>query len=195
MKRNRRLLPSLGLLIALSLFPSAALARDRGFGAVVRAVENTYHLRRSNRLVCWFAGVAVKFAKPEGIEHLRLAMFEDQGFSPRSNDADFEEAVRSALTVDWQPIVRVWSRRDGERTHIYARRDSNDVSLFIVSVEEDEAVVMEVKMDEKAFAEMIDSPERAADAFRVNSEDDSREPVGSPRPALQPSNSFTAENR
>jgi hypothetical protein len=196
MRRNLSLCVAGGLLITVSLFPAAASARDRGFSAVVHAVENTYHVRRSNRFICWFAGVAIRFARPEGIKHLRLAIFEDQDFSPSSNDAGFERSIEDALADDWQPIIRVRSRRDGERTHIYARQNSDDVNLFIVSIEEDEAVVMEVGMDEKEFAKLIDSPDQAGRGFWANSEKDTR-PVASEalRPALQRRNSLAAENR
>ncbi len=159
------------VLALLAASPAPASARDRGFDAVVQAISTTYHARRSLRFVSWFAGMATKFARPEGVKSLRMAIFEDQDFTPRDDgDAQFEQAVQNALQEDWRPIVRVHSNRDGERTLVYARESGKDVSLFIVTREPSEAVVMQVKMNTRKFSEMMDEPKHMGGAMREKDE-------------------------
>jgi hypothetical protein len=143
-----------------------AVARDRGFGAVVRQIETTYHVKRNYRFLMWMTGIAVKVARPEGVKGLKIAIFEDQDFSPRANDAEFETNLRSAMGPDWQPLVRISSRHDGERTHIYAQNSAKDIHLFIVTLEESEAVVMEVKMSARKFDELMNDPANFSASLR-----------------------------
>jgi hypothetical protein len=188
--RNSSLL-NRGMASAILLLASLpyASARDRGFNAVVRAVEATYHVKRNYRFLTRFVGVAARVARPEGVKHLRMAIFEDQDFSPPSNQAEFEKAVANALAVEWRPIVRVRSKRDGERTHIYASEAGKDISLFIITVEEREAVVMEVKMSPEKFAEMMDEPATISASLREdrkrNDEPSASEASASQPPTLQ----------
>jgi hypothetical protein len=167
-KRNPKLpILASAFLLALCVLPARLQARDRGFNAVVQAISTTYHARQSLRFVSWFAGMATKFTRPEGVKSLRMAIFEDQDFTPRDDgEAQFEQAVQSALQEDWRPIVRVHSNRDGERTLIYARESGKDVSLFIVTREPSEAVVMQVKMNARKFSKMMDEPRHMGGAMR-----------------------------
>lgn len=151
-------IPGLALVLLLAGAPSPISARDREFSAIARAVETTYHTKRNYRFPSWFAGVAVNVARPEGVGSLKMAIFEGQDFSSRPGDAALEGTIQSALAEDWRPMVRVWSKRDGEHSHIYAREIGKDIQLLIVTVEETEAVVLQVKVSAKKFAEMINDP-------------------------------------
>jgi hypothetical protein len=186
------------LAILLCALPPNASARDREFSAVVQAVENTYHARQNYRFVTWFAGVATKVARPEGVNYLRMALFADQSFFPRRNDANFEGAIASALAKDWQPLVRVWSKRDSERTHIYARENGNEVNLIIITVEDNEAVVMEVKMSARKFAEKMNEPARLGCSLRENRKEENQgvtpEEIAARPPALEHRGSSATEN-
>ncbi len=172
MKTRNLKLPALAsaALLILGVFPARMPARDRGFNAVVQAVSTTYHVHQNLRFVTWFAGIATKVARPEGVKSLRMAIFEDQDFTPRDGEAQFEQAVAGALQEDWQPLVRVRSNRDGERTYIYAREQGKDVRMFIVTIEASEAVVLEVKMNAEKFAQMVDEPKHMDEAFRQKDE-------------------------
>jgi hypothetical protein len=197
--RSRSLLTgATPLAIFLALFQPGASARDHEFRAVVKAVETTYHVRRNNRFAGWLAGMAVKVAHPEGIKSLRVAIFEDQDFSPRVNGAGLENAIGNRLSDDWRPIVRVRSRRDGEIDHIYARDKGKDVELYIVSVDEREAVVLKVRMDQAKYAEMLDHPANIVSSFCRNREGE-RSPEASQEIAersssLHRADSFTASS-
>lgn len=198
MKRNRNTL--VGGLTCLLLFSGAApsaSARD-DFDAVVRAIESRYHAKRISPFLMRVAGLAIKVARPEGVKDLRVAVFEDQDFSPRAGDAEFDKAVRSILERSWSPLVRVWSRRDGERTQIYSRPSGEDVELFIVTIEPDEAVVMEVRISPRVFSEWMNDPETIATSLRQDSEEENaratKESSPKPPPRLQHRDSHDSPN-
>jgi hypothetical protein len=182
--RNHKLLTfAPALFLACGLFPARLAAGDRGFDAVVHAVSTTYHARQSLKFISWFAGMATKFARPEGVKSLRMAIFEDQDFTPRGDEEVFARAVDSALQKDWQPLVRMRSKRAQERTFIYARDAGKDVKLFLVSLESSEAVVMEVKMSARRFSQMINEPENMSASLRDRN---SRTNSASDEAALKP---------
>ncbi len=148
MKRRTSLFAQLALpAILFGAAPATGFALDREFGAVVHHVESYYNAHRNHSFVLWFAGMVVKFWHPYGVNSLRLAVFEEQDFSASRNDEKFNEILRKKLRPEWQPIVRVYSRRTGERSYIYAAERGDDIEFFIVTLEENEAVVMKVKLD------------------------------------------------
>lgn len=182
--RNRKGL--VGALACMLLFTGAApsaFSRD-DFDAVVRTIESRYHARRISPFLMRVAGLAVKASRPEGVKDLRAAVFEDQDFSPRAGDAEFDRAVRSILERNWSPLVRVWSRRDGEQTQIYSRPSGEDVRLFILTLEPDEAVVTEVRISPKTFSQWMNDPENIGSSLRQDSEEENTRATkeSSPKP-------------
>jgi hypothetical protein len=175
--RNRRwVFASFPLVAACLVLPAAA--RDREFSAAVHHIERTYHVHRNHRFLMWGVGMIVKVARPEGVRSLHIALFEDQKFSGIGDDMQFTSLLEKALarsaaqhgvTEVWQPFVRVWSRRDGERTYIYARPRGNDLELFIVSLESDEAVVLKLRMNPDKLDEMVDEPKKASQGVTESS--------------------------
>lgn len=143
-------------LIAVSV-PQSARAGDKEFGLLVHYVESHYHAHRSYRFLLGFASLAVNVARPYGVKGMKLALWENQNFSSNSKiDSDFPAVVRAGLADGWQPMVRVWSRRDGERTVIFAKPDGKNMKLLVATVESDEAVVLQMKIDPDKLSECID---------------------------------------
>jgi hypothetical protein len=132
------------------------LASDKEFGLLVRHVESYYHAKRNHRFLLGFAGLVVRIWRPYGVKGFRMALFEDQDFSSAHSDLDFAAVVRAGLRDGWQPMVRVYSRRQGEHTVIFAKPAGNDLKLLIATVEPDEAVVMQMKLNPERLSETID---------------------------------------
>jgi Ca-activated chloride channel family protein len=65
-----------------------------------------------------------------------------------------------ALGDGWQPFVRVYSRRSGERTYIYAKQSGKDVQLMMATIEAREAVVMQVKLNPDTLAKWMEKPDQ-----------------------------------
>lgn len=147
------------VLILFGFFAFAENLRADDFGRIVRDIETEYHAHRNYRFLMSFAGVAVKCTRVGGVKALKMAIFEDQHLSGTQTDNRLDELVQRAGSSGWQPLVRSFSRRNGEHTYIYAKADGNNMKLLLVSVEPDEAVVMQVKIDPKKLSDFIDEHE------------------------------------
>src|SRR5215471_16446186 len=138
--------------------PSQARADD--FGKIVHSIEVNYNVRHNHRWVMAFAGVVVKVAGGfAGVKGFKAALFEDQHLLASNPDSSLDEVVQSAGEHGWQPVVKSYSRRHNEHNYIYARQEGKDLKLLIVSVEPDEAVVVQVKINPDKFVKFIDESE------------------------------------
>ena len=99
-----------------------------------------------------------------GVKVFKAAIFKDQHLSRTELDNRLDELVQRAGSSAWQPLVRSFSRRSGEQTYIYAQASGNDMKLLLVSVEPNEAVVMQVKIDPVKLSDFIN--EHAGDSER-----------------------------
>jgi hypothetical protein len=126
--------------------PQQALAKD-DFGKIVHHIEANYHVHRQHRFVMGMAGFVVKFWHIAGVKNFKGAIFENQPFVNAASDTKFDEVVRAAMDSGWQPLVQEWDRHSGERTYIYAQDLGKDLKLLVVSLESNEAVVFQVKVN------------------------------------------------
>ena len=139
------------------LLPPSARAGDKEFGLLVRYVESHYHAHRSHRFLLGFASFAVNVVRPEGVRGIKLALWENQNLTASNGaDADFPDVVHAGLDEGWQPMVRVWSRRSGERTVVFAKPEGNDMKLLVATVESDEAVVVQMRINPDRLSKCID---------------------------------------
>jgi hypothetical protein len=152
------------LVLILLVCSSSVLAKpkDEGFKAVVRHLETHYHAKRTSIPFLGLANLAVKVARPAGVKGFQLAVFEDQDFVTPRGGVPFEQVVSEAFGDGWQPLVRVYSRRDGEYTYIYGRPNGADLKLAVVVLEAREAVVVEATVDTDAAAKFLSKPETIA---------------------------------
>src|SRR5215471_9882949 len=94
-----------------------AAAKDREFHEVVARISDAYHTKPMH-----FIGLlsfAMRFAHPEGVSGIRLAIFDniDPSLGPGARDLD--GFLQRTLGPEFQPFVRVHSNRDGETTYVY----------------------------------------------------------------------------
>jgi hypothetical protein len=156
MIRNSKTL-SFACLMLVGLFTSVqnAYARD-DFGNIVHHIEANYHVHRQHRWVMGLAGFTVKFWHVAGVKNFKGAIFENQPFVNAASDTRFDQVLRAAMDSGWQPLVQTWDRHTGERTYIYAQDLGKDMKVLVVSLESNEAVVLQVKVDPKKLNGFIE---------------------------------------
>ena len=156
MIRNSKTLTFACLILAALLAPApSAFARD-DFGKIVHHIEANYHVHRQHRFVMGLAGFTVRFWHIGGVKSLKGAIFENQRFTNAASDTRFDEIVRAAMDSGWQPLVQSWDRRTGERTYIYAQDLGKDMKVLVVTLESNEAIVLQVKVDPRKLDEFIE---------------------------------------
>jgi hypothetical protein len=142
------------MVLAGLALPAQAAADD--FSKIVHHIEVNYHVHRQHRWVMGLAGFTVKFWHIAGVKSLKGAIFENQPFVNAASDTRFDEVVRAAMDSGWQTVVQSWDRHSGERTYIYAQDLGKDMKLLVVSLESNEAVVLQVKVDPKKLNDFIE---------------------------------------
>jgi hypothetical protein len=156
MIRNSKTLTFACLILAALLAPApSAFARD-DFGKIVHHIESNYHVHRQHRFVMGLAGFTVRFWHIGGVKSLKGAIFENQRFTNAASDTRFDEIVRAAMDSGWQSLVQSWDRRTGERTYIYAQDLGKDMKVLVVTLESNEAIVLQVKVDPRKLDEFIE---------------------------------------
>ena len=141
------------LMCTTLLYPSAARGDD--FGRIVHRIETEYHVHRNYRFLMAVAGVAVKCSHVAGAKTLKLAIFDEQELPATELDTRLDELIQRAGASGWRPLVKSVSRRSREHTYIYAQAIGSDVKLLVVSVEPNEAVVLEVKINPDKLNDFI----------------------------------------
>jgi hypothetical protein len=149
------------VLLALgSLLLVARPAKADDFGKVVNLIEAEYHVHRNYRFLIGVAGVAVRCSHVAGVKVLKLAIFDEQHLEPAELDNRLDEMVERASASGWRPLVKSVSRHSGEHEYIYARAHGSDMDVLLVSVEPDEAVVLQVKINSAKLSAFINEHTR-----------------------------------
>ena len=161
--RNRVALQFVIFVLVLAAGPATVWAMDHEFDRVVRHIESRYNARRTRIPFLGLANVFVKAAKPGGVKEFKLAVFEDQDFSVLPDITGFDADIETSLGPDWRPLVRIFSRHQGEWTRIYAREAGNDVKLLVVTIEPREATVVQVKIEPELLMKWLNHPDRMVD--------------------------------
>lgn len=144
---------SLRVVLLLIFCTTFAFSRDREFRGVVNAIEHTYGVHHMHIPLL---GVAMFFARPEGVSGLHLAVFE--GFNTPADTDDVRRVVENSLGEGWFPFVRVRSRDNGETTLIYANPSGGKMRMMIVNLEPSEATVVELNLSERAMKAWLREP-------------------------------------
>jgi VWFA-related protein len=147
-------------LLALLLTPSLnAEAKGKGFKDVVKHIEKQYGAKKTRIPMLGLASFAVKLVRPAGVKGFKLAVFEDQSFAAREGALAFDAVMRESYKQDWQPLVQINSRKEGNsRTFIYAKFTGKDAQFAVLTLQEREAVVLEVKFNPDAAARFLENP-------------------------------------
>ncbi len=138
------------LALASVLIAATAAPVDRGlddFDGIVRHLESHFHKRRLWIPLMGLVNFVSHAARPLGASDFKLAVIED--VDARANPPDV------TFTEHWRPVLRV-QERDGESVSIMSRPDGHKaVKLLMLVADDDDAVVMQMRMSPTRFLEFI----------------------------------------
>lgn len=158
MKQKRLLVYVLLLATLLSFSVANARAEDRAFKAISTHLKTRYKAKRRGIPFMGLANFAVKLSRPAGVKSIKVAIFEELDDFSNINHAELNSVIREALDQEWQPLVRIYSRRDGQQAFVYARNEGQDIKLLVVTLDQAEAVVARVKLNPAALAKFMENP-------------------------------------
>ena len=167
MKRKQvmRLVLAVTLLTALV---SPATAKGDDFDAVVKAIEQFYHVKHQSLPLLARAGMkgARTVARVRGGDYkriadagsVRLVFFEDQEFNSHGRIAGFKASIQNALNEAWSPLIATLSAKDEEQTYIYIRDAGAKFHVLVVTIERREATVVEATLAPAVLATLMKDP-------------------------------------
>jgi hypothetical protein len=108
-------------------------------------------------------------ARPAGVSGIRLAVFED--FHPSSasmhtrasRSEDLQRLVEYSLGPDWRLFVRTRTQDDSDDALIYVNLGEAKLRMMIVTIEPDEATVVEMNLSDRALRRWLDEPKESAE--------------------------------
>lgn len=165
------------LIAAIATAPPLTIASpaSEDFGAVVKAIEQFYHVKHQNIPLLARAGIkAVRTAaKIRGGEYkriaeagsVRVAFFEDQTFDSHGNIAAFKASLQSTLAGTWSALVQTLAPKDEEQTYIYVRDAGQNFHVLVITIERHEATVVQATVSPQVLADLLKSPNEMGKAL------------------------------
>jgi hypothetical protein len=135
---------------------ATASAGDREFHQIVQRLSDAY--QKKPMPFMGLVSFAARFAQPEGVSGLKLAIFDGVDPSRAPDPASFDSFVQRIAGEDYSPMVRVRSNRNAEQTYIYVRDSRNGYDMLVLSVEPSDAVVVKMHLNPKAMEAWLDEP-------------------------------------
>ena len=156
-RRKRYFVYVLALTVALSFGYATARAKDPEFDAITKHLKAQYKAKRRKIPFMGLANFAIKIIRPAGVKSVKVAIFEELNHVPGAGSNELNAVMRSALSPEWLPLVRIRSR-NGEQMHVYAREEGESVKLMVVTIDGTEAVVARVKVNPQRLKDFLDDP-------------------------------------
>lgn len=169
------LLVSILLLALLWSAPVSAEAKGDDFGAVVKVVEEFYGVKHKGLPFFTKAGIktATAVARLSGgprkrlaeAGSVRVAFFEGPEFKSKGFIADFRASLKTKLMGRWLPFIQVHSLSDGAQTYVFLRDAGPKYSVMVVTVEEHDALVVQVNLSPQTLAMLMQNPNEMGKAI------------------------------
>lgn len=165
--RRINTISTLVIVLALGVVHSGAAYAD-GFNAVVKAIEQFYHVKHQSIPFLARAGMkaVTTAARIKGGDarrlaeagSVRVALFEDQNFDSRGRIVDFKALVQTTLSQDWSPLIQTLAPKNEEQVYIYVRDAGEKFHVLIVTIERHDATVVQATLAPNVFADLMRDP-------------------------------------
>jgi hypothetical protein len=163
MTKSKRLFTRLSITFLLvSLAPTYALAGDESFGSVVKHIKSNYHAKQQGFFGAMvLARLAVKIIKPAGVKNFKVALLRDLDYSeaPSPQRGQFHSFIQTKIDPTWAPLVQYSSPREKQWTYVFVAREKEDVKLLVVTLQQNDAVVLQTKFSPDKLVEFMNNPQ------------------------------------
>lgn len=155
MRRPRAAVVALLAIAVVLAGATPARAGDKGWDAAARVLTKSYGAKRQSRFALWLGGLAVHFAKPDGVRDVKIALFRNADATRDPDGRILEKAVADKLGPEWSRIVQVVTNH-GERTHVFVRWQGEDrVELMVVAIAAGEATLVRAEIEPRRLGEFV----------------------------------------
>ena len=173
------------MLLLLAGLAHTTQANDDDFGAVVKLIEQFYHVKHQGIPFLARAGIktTTTVARAAGgpkrqlaeAGSVKVAYFEDQDFKSKGSFTGFKASIGAVLAEHWSPLIQVASPKDDEQTYIYLRDAGDKFNVLVVAIESREACVVQVNLSPQALAKLLHNPDKMGETITVEATTDEQE--------------------
>jgi hypothetical protein len=159
-------------IIIVGFAHSAAFADDKSFSSVVKHIESQYNGKRQGTYGgVSFARFLVKVIKPAGVKNFKVVMFKTIEFPDGSTrrGMNFHAGVRSRINKEWTPLVQYSSPSEQQWTYVYAHFLTKDVKILVVTLQKEQAFVVQTKFSPEKLIEFMNNPKIMGISLKGNS--------------------------
>jgi len=168
----------LGIIAAIfiSLAAGSASAGDNSFSSIVRHIKSNYRARQQGFFgAMMLARFAVKIVRPAGVKNFKMAYLKNLDFSDQPGRTEFQAAARNVISSEWQPLVQYNSIKQNQYTHVYYTQEKDHVKLLVVTLQKDEAIIVQTKFSPDKLSKFIDDPRIMGISLKDKNENDSHD--------------------
>lgn len=179
-------------LTLMSVAPAVALGGDESFNSVVKHIKKNYNAKQQGFLgAMMLARFAVKVIKPAGVKNFKMVYLKDLDYSRGESPerGHFHAFIRDTIDPKWTPLVQYSSPREQQWSYVYVTRENEDVKLLVVTLQQQNAVVLQTKFSPAKLVEFMNNPQimgislnsenKSKDASAKTDDDDTGEADGS----------------
>ena len=157
--RSKALPLGLAAVIFISLAASSVSAGDHSFSSVVSHIKSNYRAKQQGFFgAMMLARFAVKVVRPAGVKNFKVAYLRNLDFTDRPGKTEFQADARNLISNEWQPLVQYNSIKENQYTHVYYTQEKDDVKILVVTLQKDEAVIVQAKFSPDKLSKFIDDP-------------------------------------
>ncbi len=159
MKAGKRFSLTILILILSVIFGATpGLATDKSFSSVVKHIKAHYGAKSQSTFgLISFARLAVKMVRPAGVKNFKVVMLKELDFSENSQ-TDFHKFVHDAVDPAWQPVIEIAQPRKTQWTYVYASEEGKHIKFLVVTLQQEQAFVVQFKFDPDRLSQFIDNP-------------------------------------
>jgi hypothetical protein len=168
--------------LGLALFASVAAADDKSYSQVVKHIKSSYRAKQQGFFgMMMVARFAVKLIQPAGVKNFKITMLRELDYEsgPRPESREFQAFLQSKIDPEWTPLVQYSAPRERQWTYVFTRREKGDLKLLVVTVQKQDAIVLQTKFSPARLVEFMNNPQIMGIALK---DEHGQRPAAQPAP-------------
>ena len=172
---KERLLKATTICLLLLCIFACVQGKGDDFGSVVKLIERHYKVKHQSIPFLAKAGIkaTTTVARIKGgtarriaeAGSIKLAVFEGQSFTSTGEFTEFRNSLNSQLAESWTPFIQTLSPPEQEQTYVFLREDGSKFNVLLVTIDSEDAVVMQLTVSPANLALLLKDPEGTSKAI------------------------------
>jgi hypothetical protein len=159
---TKRISHSVAAALLLTMLAGVAFADDKSYSQVVKHIKSSYRAKQQGFFgAMMLARLAVKIIQPAGVKNFKVTLLRELDYSegPSPASKEFQVYLREKIAPNWTPLISYSAPRERQWTYVYSAQENDDIKLLVVTVQKQDAVVVQTKFSPAKLAEFMNNPQ------------------------------------